>query len=121
MEFLNEQHKERFEELMKRGKISNKDIERTVPMYIISGNQDLYSRICKMYDFKENQFIFDFKEEDDEKYIAWNASLSSSQEKLMLLAFSLFSGRSHVGVVELFRSLDSTNKELAMNAIKYFY
>lgn len=121
MNFLNAEHKERYDELVRRGRISG-DIEREVVMYVISGNSDLYSRINKLYDFKKNQFIFEFEEnEDGQEEVCWKASLSSSQEKLMLLALSLYSGRNYVGVVELFRVLDKNNKALALNAISIMY
>ena len=117
MSFVNAEHKERYEELLRRGRI-DRDVERCVVMYIVSGNDDLYSKVNELYDFKKNQILFDLKEsENGEEEILWKAYLSSSQEKLMLLALSLYSGRNHVGVVELFRTLDSNNKKLALNAI----
>lgn len=121
MEFLNKEHKEKYEELIKRGNIKG-DIEREIVMYIIAGGSDLYTKADKLYDFKENRFIFDIEEnEEGKEEIIWKASLSSSQERLMLLALSLFGGRNHVGVVELFRVLDSNNKRLALNAISMRY
>lgn len=121
MNFLNKEHEERFNDLVRRGNMKG-DIEREIAMYIIAGNSDLYSKSNKMYDFKKNQFIFDMEEsEDGEIEIIWKASLSSSQEKLMRLAFSLFSGRDKIGVVELFRVLDNNNKRLALNAISMRY
>lgn len=119
--FINEEHKEKYEELIRRGNIGN-DIERAVAMFVISGGRGLYSKADKLYDFKKNEFIFDIKEnEDGEKEIWWKASLSSSQEKLMLLAFSLYCGRDNVGVVELFRALDDNNIRVALNAISLRY
>ena len=121
MRFLRDVHKERFEELMKRADIRG-DIEREVVMYIISGGTGLYDKANRLYDFKKNEFIFDIEEDENgEIEIIWKASLSSSQEKLMRLAFSLFSGRDKIGVVELFRVLDSNNKSLALNAISMRY
>lgn len=121
MNFLSKEHEENYKELLQRGNITN-DIEREVAMYIIAGGSDLYSKANKLYDFKENQFIFDLKEnEDGEVEIWWKASLSSSQDRLMRLAFSLYSGRDRVGVVELFRVLDENNKRLALNAISIMY
>lgn len=121
MKFLSKEHEERYNNLVSRADIKG-DIEREIAMYVISGNSDLYSKSNKMYDFNNNEFIFDIEEnEDGEIEIIWKASLSSSQEKLMRLAFSLFSGTNKVGVVELFRVLDDNNTKLALNAIQYRY
>lgn len=121
MHFLSKEHEERYQDLVSRANIKG-DIEREIAMYIIAGGSGLYTKADRLYDFKKNEFIFDFKEtEDGKEEICWKASLSSSQEKLMLLAFSLYSGRSHVGVVELFRVLDNNNKRLALNAISIMY
>ncbi len=119
--FLNDEHKTKFEDLCKKANIKN-DVERKCVMYIIAGGSGLYSKADKLYDFQKNEFIFDIKEnEDGKKEILWKASLSSSQEKLMLLAFSLYSGRDNVGVVELFNTLDSNNRILALNVISARY
>lgn len=121
MEFLNKIHEERYVDLVARGRIQG-DIEREIAMYIISGGTGLYEKVEQMYDFKENAFLFDIEEnEDGEREIMWRASLSSSQDKLMRLAFSLFSSRDRIGVVELFRVLDKNNTILALNAIQYRY
>ena len=119
--FISEEHKERYEELIRKASFGN-DIERAIAMFVIAGGKGLYEKADKLYDFKKNQFIFDIKEnEKGENEIWWKASLSSSQEKLMLLAFSLYSGRDRIGVVELFRALDDNNKRLALNAISLRY
>lgn len=120
MKFLNEKHKLRFEELTKS--IHPGDKERLVAMFVFAGNDALYSKSSKLYDFKKNEFIFDVKEnEEGENEIWWKASLSSSEEKLALLALSLYGARNHVGVYELFRCLDDKNTRLALNAIEYAF
>lgn len=120
MKFLNEKHKLRFEELTKC--IHQDDKERLIAMFVLSGNDALYSKSNKLYDFKNNEFIFDIKEnEDGQREIYWKASLSSSEEKLALLALSLYGARNHVGVYELFRCLDNENTRLALNAIEYAF
>jgi len=122
MEFLNKEHEERFNELMKKGRISPVDLERKIAMYILSGNDNLYSKSSKLYDFKENQFDFDLEEnEDGEREIIWKVGMSSSEERLCLLAFSLYAGSNKVGVVELFRVLDKNNARLALNALEIAY
>ena len=121
MSFLSKEHEERYNDLVSRADIRG-DIEREVAMYIIAGGTGLYEKANRLYDFKSNEFIFDIEEDENgEIEIVWKASLSSSQEKLMRLAFSLFSSRDRVGVVELFRVLDSNNKRLALNAISMMY
>lgn len=120
MKFLSEKHKLRFEELTKD--IHPGDKERLVAMFVFAGNDSLYSKSSKLYDFKKNEFVFDIKEnEEGENKICWKTYLSSSEEKLALLALSLYGARDHVGIYELFRCLDNNNTELALNAIKYAF
>lgn len=122
MRFLSERHQERFNELMKRGNISERDTERAIAMFVISGNDSLYSKSSMIYDFKENGFDFDLEDnENGEREIVWKVGMSSSEERLALLAFSLYSGRDKVGVVELFRVLDRDNTRLALNALADAY
>lgn len=122
MRFLNEIHEERFSELMKRGNISERDTERAIAMYVLAGNDALYSKASRIYDFEENSFDFDLEENDEgEQEIVWKVGMSSSEEKLALLAFSLYSGRDKVGVVQLFRVLDNNNTRLALNALAHTY
>lgn len=124
MNFLNEKHKERFQELMRRGDISINDMERVPGMYILSGTDDLFRKANDIYDFEKGWFKVDIKccEECNSREVEWEkASLSSSQEKLATLAFDIYSARSHVGVCELFRILDQDNVKLAMNAISMKY
>lgn len=121
MEFLDKEHEERYSILLERADIKG-DIERESAMYIISGNRDLFLKSNKMYDFRNDNFIFNFQaDENGTVKILWKASLSRAEEKLMLLAFSLYSGRNYVGVVDLFSVLDKNNKRLAINAINRAY
>lgn len=121
MKFLSKEHEERFNELMKRGRgVSSSDIERIIPMYIMSGNNDLYSKSKELYDFAKGEFIFDLKEDENGNFkIQWKRPLSSSETKLITLAFDLFGGNNNVSVFELFNVLDRRNTELVLNAIKY--
>lgn len=121
MKFLNKKHEERYEELLRKGNIKG-DIEREIAMYILSGNDNLYSKSSKLYDFEENQFVFDLEtSEDGQREIVWKVGMSSSEERLCLLAFSLYAGSNKVGVVELFRVLDKNNTRLALNALEIAY
>lgn len=120
MKFLNVEHEKRFEELCKRGRcIAQSDVENKVVMFIIAGNKDLYDKSNELYDFNRQEFIFDLKEEDGKFKIVWRRPLSSSETKLITLAFDLFSFNNNVGVVELFNVLDSRNRDLALKAIEY--
>ncbi|HFF9318011.1 TPA: DUF6075 family protein [Clostridium perfringens] len=123
MNFLNKEHEERFNELIKRGKgIYLSDIERIVSMYIMSGNEDLYSKSKELYNFSKGEFIFDLEEDERGNFkVQWKRPLSSSEKKLMLLSFDMFSGNNNVGIDELFSVLDRNNKELALRAIAMRY
>lgn len=120
MKFLSKEHQERYDDLMSRGRgVSSTDRERAVVMYIISGNRDLYSKAKSLFDFNEGRFIFDKEETEDGNYnIVWRP-LSTSETMLITLAFDLYSSNYNVYVYQLFRCLDSNNRELALNAISY--
>lgn len=120
MKWLNDKHEMRFEKLSKceYGYWSD-DVEKNVAMYIMSGNEGLYNKSNELYNFAKDEFIFDLEEDGDGYRIKWRSPLSSSERKLITLAFDLFSGNDNVGIMELFSSLDSENRELALNAIIY--
>lgn len=120
MNFINERHEKRFNELTKN--IGLTDRERRVAMYILSGNSDLYNNVDSIYDFEDGYFKMDLAE--DEKgntIIKWKIPFSSSEKALVTLAFDLFSGNSTIGVYDVFRSLDIQNRELALSALRYAF
>lgn len=114
MEFLNQQHEERFYELLMRDKTRAKDNERRAFFYIFAGNEFLYHKVQSFYDFEEHGILPEgFKEVD----------LPSSMNGLAELAFNLYNNFHHEekemkSVINLFAALDENNFELAVNAIR---
>lgn len=123
MEFINAKHKERFEEIMRRGDISPNDKERSIGMYVISGNEYLYKQIEDLYDFQERWFKVDLVEDENgnTKIKFESDYLSSSEKAMMTFVFDVYSGRNNIGINELFSSLDIQNRQLILNAMKYRY
>lgn len=125
MNFIGTKHEERFKQLMKRGKgVALGDMSRIPVMYILSGNENLYRKAEKIYDFSKGYFKLKSKYicgECRRQEIEWEASMSSSEERLTTLAFDIFSGSSNVGICELFRVLDRSNTQLALHAISLAY
>ena len=125
MKFLNKTHEDRYNILIKRGiGVRPGDMERIPAMYILAGNDGLYSKVDKIYDFKNGYFDLEIKvicEECEKMKVDWKVEMSTSEERLASLAFDIFSGRSFIGVCNLFRALDINNVQLALNAIKLKY
>lgn len=112
MVFLSEEHQEKFKKFLElSGVTANRDRERASLFYILSGNEELYNQIDKIYSFTDNMIKTKGKK-----------ILSSSGERLLKLAFQLYNGLSNsISVTEVFQNLDSNNKRLALNAIAYRY
>lgn len=125
MRFINKEHEERYNDLMKRGKgVRSEDWERIPVMYILAGNESLYRKADRIYDFREGYFKAEIKQTCEEcmaREVWFEVSLSSSEERLVTLAYDIFTGRDFVGVCELFRVLDRNNTRLALNAIELAY
>lgn len=99
---------ERLIELLERDNTNDNDNERKAVFTILAGNEDLYSKASKIYDFEERAINLDVFEEVD---------LSGGTYQLVKLAFNLYSSQNEANVVEVFRSLDEENYKLAMKAI----
>ncbi|MBN4067818.1 hypothetical protein JYT33_01525 [Alkaliphilus transvaalensis] len=54
MKYLNQNHQNRFNELILKSKTHQEDFERRSLLYVIAGNQDLYQKKDHLYDFIEN-------------------------------------------------------------------
>lgn len=123
MNFISAEHKGRFEDLMSRGRgISINDIERVAPMYLMSANVDLFYKANDLYDFAKGEFIVDVIVDNEGNLKAkFKESLSSSERRMMLLAFDMYSGNDNVSVNELFSCLDSNNREIVLRAIAMRY
>lgn len=99
---------ERLIELLKRDNTNADDNERKAMFTIFAGNDELYSKVDKFYNFEERSINLDVFEEVD---------LSGGTYQLVKLAFNLYSFQNEANVAEVFRSLDSSNYELDMKAI----
>lgn len=121
MKFINKEHEERFNYLIGRG-ISETDIERVPGMFIMSGNKELFDKANELFDFEKSRYRVEYKEgEDGIRKIHFERPLSSSEKRLMILAFDMYSGSNNIGVDELFSCLDRRNRELALRAIAMRY
>jgi len=114
--FLNSEHKELFEEYIKRDKVREQDRERKALFFILSGCPDLINiDIDKIYDFREHCLIINPEIEEDINQFA----LSSSSGALLLLACNLYNNRNKsLSVSDTFSNLDEGNFKLALNSIK---
>ena len=110
--FLNEVHKARFNECIKRDETGSGDVERIALFYILSGNSDIWSKgIDNIYCFKENGIKINSLKK---------LFLCSSSNKLVELAFNLYNGfaTKNMDPRSLFSSLDSDNLQLVLNSLK---
>jgi hypothetical protein len=100
----------RLYELVKKDGMSKNDLERLSMFYILSSNNDLYSKINYIYDFDKRSIRPDCLEDD-------NVDFCSSSRKLIRLAFNLYNGFS-AEVLNTFAGLDDNNFEIALNSLK---
>ena len=123
MNFINKEHEERFNNLVGRGRgVSINDIERVPGMYIMSANEDLFHKVDSLYNFDKGRFRIDIVEDEQGNLKPkFRIPLSSSEKKMMLLAFDMYSGNDSLGINELFSSLDSSNREIVLSAIMMRY
>lgn len=117
MEFLNSQHEENFNNLIKKAEVRNGDIERKSLFYIIAGNSDLMNQVEMIYNFKENWLQDSEVNEDGEKYFK-GVLTSSGSKKLLNLATQLYNNFNKQSVLDTFGYLDTENRKLALNAIR---
>lgn len=117
MEFLNSQHEENFNNLIKKAEVRNGDIERKSMFYIISGNNDLFKQVNNIYNFKDDE-LQERKETLEGDLYFPNVLTSNSSQKLLNLAVQLFNNTKDQNVLDTFSGLDSENFQLALNAIK---
>lgn len=102
---------ERYDILVDKDKTDPKDRERKALFYILSGNIELFQKSNHIYDFADRSIKLDCIDSD-------NVDFSSGIKKLILLAFNLYNGYNHADVLDIFKSLDHDNFDLAINAIK---
>lgn len=108
MKFLSQEHETRYKQLVVESEMCPGDTERKAFFYIIAGNNELFQRVFKIYNFKESCLK------------STRIPLSSSGDRLLKLAKNLYNGMLHksMSVVDLFGRLDDKNFTLAMEAIK---
>lgn len=115
MEFLSTVHEKKFEELIeKQGRAG---VEHKTLFYIISGNQDLFAQVNKIYDFKQGMLCDRAETEEGELYFK-GLLTSGSSKRLINLGVQLFNGTNKQNVLDTFTGLDQDNFKLAINAIK---
>lgn len=102
---------ERLSQLLEEDKTSYDDLERKSLFYIIAGNNDLYSKVKSIYDFKEHSIKSDCLNSK-------KVDFCTSSKKLIELGFNLFNGNNKADVLDTFSSLDENNFNLAIEALK---
>lgn len=100
---------ERVNQCMEKDKTHKRDSERISLFYILAGNDDLYSKINYIYDFKERIIKSECLESGD-------VDFSSSSQRLIKLAFNLYNGYP-ADVLDTFIGLDEDNFKLALNSL----
>lgn len=110
MKFLNETHKERFNEMVEKSNMYKGDLERKALFYILSGHSDLYEKSSGLYDFKKNIIIRNYQ-----------VDLSGSLSKLVYLGFNLYNNytdeRNLTPLDIICGGLDDDCLRLALNAM----
>lgn len=108
--YVNENHEKKYYQLLATAGVEN-DIERKALFYIIAGNDELYSYVNSIYDFKFRQLKITTK-------LGKLNVMCDSSKAMLKLAIQLYnSANNKQTVFDTFVFLDSTNKALALNAI----
>ena len=113
MDFLNLGHEMKFLEIKRTiPEIFLKDRERLSVAYLMAGNEELHSKIEPYINWEEGFYFNEMFEKED---------LSSGIKVLAKLAVVLYNNGISLEFIELYRHLDDTNLELALNAANYRY
>lgn len=105
---LTKKHNDRFFKLIEKDRTVDTDRERKALFFVISGVTDLYNKVDRLYDFKSHWIKDDCFEKE---------FFSSSQKKLLQLAFNLYNNSNAPAPLDLFSNLDNESYILAMKAI----
>lgn len=110
--FMNKKHEDRLFGLMAADSAQEWDTERISLFYIISGNDDLYSKRNAIYNFKEHSIKRCLEEAE--------VDFSSGMCALIRLGFNLYNGYRDCQTtpLDLFWNLDEYNRRIAENAIR---
>ncbi len=112
MRFLDEQHELSYNQMIQRDNTYPTDNERRAMFYILSGNEDLMSKVNHIYDFQEHSIRPNCL---DSKWV----DLSLSSKSLVRLAFNLYNNYTddYTSPLNLLYHLDDRNYNLALNSI----
>ena len=116
MEYLNNVHRERFNEIYAKTSFPCK--ENQVVAYILGGNDELYRQYEEIFNYKKSYLKFDV---EDRKIKNINIELSNSTEAMLILMKQLTFSRVDIGINEIMRTFDRDNLKLALNAIELAY
>ena len=112
--FINKEHEEKYKNLKKKCKCNHSELNSL--MYIISGDEQLYSKASKIYNFRENKLNLSFNDKGEPKLSS--LYLSSSAKALLNLGIQMYNRGSSQNVFDTFCFLDEDNSRLAINCIK---
>lgn len=118
MVYISSRQEERFKELLLKAKLKYKDKERQSLFYVLSGNDDLYKQVDKIYNFNKQQLKC--MNENGEVNLE-DIFVSSSSNALLKLGLELYNQSTAISVNQVFKNLDDNNGKLAINAIKIRY
>lgn len=114
MKFINFNHETRFYRLTNIGKLSSYDSVRESVFYLLSGSDDLYNNIEKIYNLEERSlYTFGKYKElllNDESVILLNVVYQLGENSYDSLTINT-----------VFNNLNDINKKLVLNAIKLRY
>lgn len=99
-----------YAELLEKANVHQSDNERKALFWILGNNDDLYSKINHIYDFKDNSIKPECLESAD-------VDFCSSSRRLIELAFNLYNGYP-ADVLNSLNGLDYKNFEMVMKALK---
>jgi len=110
--FTDNDHKNRYLELIKKAQVNIYDLERQSLFYIVSGSEDLYKKKYDIYDFYENAILSDC-------ITSGKVDFCSSSKALIRLAYNLYNGYRDdcTSPLSILGGLDSKNLFLAYQAI----
>lgn len=112
MIFKNEEHQQKFIQLIFEDGMHPQDIERKTLFYIISGNNYLYQNRHHIYDFGDHMI-------SPERLTASDVDFSTSSKALIRLGFNLYNDNTdnNISPLDIYYSLDEENYILAQESI----
>lgn len=109
MKFFNQNHKNRFNEIISRDGTDLNDFNRKSLFYIISGNDELFNNRHYIYDFDKRWIVPDSLEQ---------INFSETSLALIELAYNLYNNFSSGSISNIFKALDKNNFKLAIEGLK---